>query len=187
VNISHWVYEADSHCWDCASKRFGSELFEVLNNKDCAHVSDSEGNPLTAVMDWQSEHGPEGLSCGTCGEWIVEPFDDVDVQEMLEDLAGISGFDEQAGDSCEGTGWAAIFRFASVDLREAKLYGMANEHADGVTFILYEGTLGCRSHDVFTDRDEADAHWARVVADLEPDNIERLDDETGGLFDGMEA
>jgi hypothetical protein len=59
-----YTYEADVHCPECATERFGAGL-------DAAETEDTEGNPIGAVFTW--DEWTDGAWCGDCHEMIIEP------------------------------------------------------------------------------------------------------------------
>ncbi len=63
-----YVYEADTHCPDCALERFGRDEHGDINGED------SEGNPVGIIAPWDedSETYVRGLTCGSCGAEISE-------------------------------------------------------------------------------------------------------------------
>jgi len=67
-----YTYEGDTHCPDCTLDRFGYGADGFIGSDSV----DSEGNPVGAVAPW--EEWPHGITCGTCGEVILESEDDND-------------------------------------------------------------------------------------------------------------
>ena len=79
IDITHWCYNADTHCHACAEKAFGIQALE----DDTAR--DGEGNPVHPVFS--TDEGPidewgkrMSVFCGTCITQIYEsPYDDLEV------------------------------------------------------------------------------------------------------------
>ncbi|MCG2767431.1 MAG: hypothetical protein L6435_03495 [Anaerolineae bacterium] len=57
-----WAYEADLHCRECASKRFGEEL-------EIKEMIDREGNPVHPLFLDETQQDD---ACGDCGRLILD-------------------------------------------------------------------------------------------------------------------
>ena len=56
--IVGWTYEADTHCNECAVKRFGTDL-------DSPNCTDNEGNKVLAIF-LDSINSEDPICCGDC-------------------------------------------------------------------------------------------------------------------------
>lgn len=70
-----FIYEADTHCPDCAEKRFGRGTRGFI----AEGAIDHEGNPVGVIAPWDEWFdagcGYQSLACGTCGE-VIETYDE---------------------------------------------------------------------------------------------------------------
>ena len=74
--IIGYTYEADEHCTSCASKRFiGTGSGPVDANGVPFDGTDDEGNPI--MPRFVHDEVLETISCGTCGDTIVEAAPEV--------------------------------------------------------------------------------------------------------------
>jgi hypothetical protein len=128
-HVSHWVYDADTHCDGCAIDRFGfAALYTACDSPDDVAgegpegVTDSEGNDVSAVHTWE-EFPPEGVYCGTCHECIEEPTDAESIEDAIEANLETS---EDLGD-VDTFGWYGRYDDVTPqELRDIGLYGEAH-------------------------------------------------------------
>jgi hypothetical protein len=59
MRVAAYTYEADHHCTNCATNRFGAPVPD--------DATDGEGNPVGVIFDTDEALQP-GDVCGTCGE-----------------------------------------------------------------------------------------------------------------------
>ena len=71
TDVIAFVFEADTHCYNCTEKRFG-EPSDPVN--PWYQVVDDEGNEVGAVFG--DVDAPAGLYCGGCFITIKEPYDE---------------------------------------------------------------------------------------------------------------
>lgn len=64
VCIVGWKYEADIHCWDCATRRLPK-----LRNDPNAAILDSEGNEVHPIFE--TDEGALDEVCGDCFDYIA--------------------------------------------------------------------------------------------------------------------
>lgn len=65
MNIIGWTYEADVHCWECATRRFPK-----LRNDPDARLIDREGNEVRPIFE--IDEGACDEVCGDCFEKLCE-------------------------------------------------------------------------------------------------------------------
>lgn len=75
------AYEADLHCLACTQKRFGETLYDIIydgrvNYADPRYPQDSEGNPVSVLLEGQNDEDLEGQVCGDCAEPLCPYFPD---------------------------------------------------------------------------------------------------------------
>lgn len=92
-DVIGYAYDADVHCVDCATEKFGDAL-------DAEDTEDSEGNPLHPIF--ASEEGPEhGSRCGDCSEEIIPAWCD-----GCDDC--VEGLDEFVTSYIETALWSSV-------------------------------------------------------------------------------
>lgn len=95
-----YTYEADYHCWDCATSRFGVDE----NGFVPWNAEDSEGNPVGIVAPWDEWRSDpdyeecEVLVCGDCEKWIEEShtWACIDNAEVVCNLERVREFNEDS-------------------------------------------------------------------------------------------
>jgi hypothetical protein len=80
-----YTYEADTHCPDCAEKRFGLSPRGFI----AEDATDGEGNSVGVIAPWDEWYnigeGFQTLSCGTCGV-VIETHDEEPHEPCEDDL-----------------------------------------------------------------------------------------------------
>lgn len=89
MNIERYAYEADLHCVDCTTKRFGRRAM-ALDFAGRKPIADSEGNPLSPIFS--SDECLYDEYCGDCGDQIREAWH----EEFHEDSPWSDEDDEEA-------------------------------------------------------------------------------------------
>lgn len=80
MRIIGYTYDADCHCIGCTQKRFAIPInykrrglnIEADENGVNPLAKDTEGNDVHPIFS-TDEHPPEGIACGSCHTFFVQP------------------------------------------------------------------------------------------------------------------